>query len=305
MVLICGVAGDGPIELVADALEQMDTPFMILSPRRMEDLSFYYEIVNGYAEGEIACGGKSALLSEITGVYYRMVDFSVTPEYKHLPTNSMQYQQFRNNLEAVNHWINIADCKVLNQAEPMKSNSSKLYQMLLIKRTGLRIPDSFITNNTDSLQRHQSECGALIYKSCSGVRSIVSELKWDQSISLIENCPTLFQKKLEGTNYRVHVVGEKIFATKITSTAIDYRYAAKENKRTKLENVNLPLEIAQKCILLSKYLNLPLAGIDLMHTTNSDQWYCFEVNPSPGFSYYENYTGQPIADAIAEYLSTG
>jgi hypothetical protein len=30
---------------------------------------------------------------------------------------------------------------------------------------------------------------------------------------------------------------------------------------------------------------------------------CFEVNPSPGFSYYEGHTGQPISAAIARYLA--
>ena len=31
--------------------------------------------------------------------------------------------------------------------------------------------------------------------------------------------------------------------------------------------------------------------------------YCFEVNPSPAFSYDEAHTGQPIAQAIARYLA--
>jgi hypothetical protein len=29
---------------------------------------------------------------------------------------------------------------------------------------------------------------------------------------------------------------------------------------------------------------------------------CFEVNPSPGYSYYEANTGQPIASSLARYL---
>jgi uncharacterized circularly permuted ATP-grasp superfamily protein len=32
------------------------------------------------------------------------------------------------------------------------------------------------------------------------------------------------------------------------------------------------------------------------------RWFCFEVNPSPGFTYYESHTGQPIAAAIADML---
>lgn len=49
-------------------------------------------------------------------------------------------------------------------------------------------------------------------------------------------------------------------------------------------------------------MNLPLAGIDLRRTPQ-DEWYCFEVNPSPAFSFYEQITGQPIARAVALLLA--
>jgi glutathione synthase/RimK-type ligase-like ATP-grasp enzyme len=48
-------------------------------------------------------------------------------------------------------------------------------------------------------------------------------------------------------------------------------------------------------------LGLAFAGIDLKITPEKHV-YCFEVNPSPAFSYYQSNTGQPIADAVAAYL---
>ena len=44
-----------------------------------------------------------------------------------------------------------------------------------------------------------------------------------------------------------------------------------------------------------------VAGIDLRLTPN-DELFCFEVNSSPGFTFYEDSTGQPIAAAIADLL---
>ena len=44
------------------------------------------------------------------------------------------------------------------------------------------------------------------------------------------------------------------------------------------------------------------AGIDLK-ITPENHVYCFEVNPSPAFSYYESQTGQAISTAVADYLS--
>ena len=54
---------------------------------------------------------------------------------------------------------------------------------------------------------------------------------------------------------------------------------------------------------LATALELPFAGIDLK-ITPADEVFCFEANPSPGFSYFENNAGQPIALAVARYLSS-
>jgi D-alanine-D-alanine ligase-like ATP-grasp enzyme len=52
---------------------------------------------------------------------------------------------------------------------------------------------------------------------------------------------------------------------------------------------------------MARQLHLPLAGVDL-RVTSDDVWYCFEVNPTPAFHYYERMTAQPIADSIARAL---
>jgi glutathione synthase/RimK-type ligase-like ATP-grasp enzyme len=56
-----------------------------------------------------------------------------------------------------------------------------------------------------------------------------------------------------------------------------------------------------RCRQLAADLRLALAGIDL-RVTPADDWYCYEVNPSPAISFYEHATGQPIARAIAGLL---
>ena len=65
-----------------------------------------------------------------------------------------------------------------------------------------------------------------------------------------------------------------------------------------------PDSVAAACLRIAKDLGLLHAGIDLKETPEGD-WYCFEVNPCPGFIYYERHTGQPISLALAELLHTG
>jgi glutathione synthase/RimK-type ligase-like ATP-grasp enzyme len=51
-------------------------------------------------------------------------------------------------------------------------------------------------------------------------------------------------------------------------------------------------------------MDLVLTGIDLKRTPEG-AYYCFEANPSPGFLYYEQHSGQPISLALAELLRRG
>jgi hypothetical protein len=37
--------------------------------------------------------------------------------------------------------------------------------------------------------------------------------------------------------------------------------------------------------------------------TDDGDWYCFEINPSPGFTYYQQAKGAPIDAAIATLLA--
>jgi D-alanine-D-alanine ligase-like ATP-grasp enzyme len=52
---------------------------------------------------------------------------------------------------------------------------------------------------------------------------------------------------------------------------------------------------------MSADMRLLVAGVDLRLTPDGG-WTCFEVNPSPGFLYYESATGQPITEAVADLL---
>ena len=66
----------------------------------------------------------------------------------------------------------------------------------------------------------------------------------------------------------------------------------------------MPREVEDRCRTAAVALQLPVAGIDLRRTPEGE-WYCFEVNPSPAFSYYEDATGQPISAAVARLLAAG
>ncbi|MFC3351261.1 hypothetical protein ACFOOM_28315 [Streptomyces echinoruber] len=102
----------------------------------------------------------------------------------------------------------------------------------------------------------------------------------------------------------MHTVAQDVFATRIDTNRMDYRFARSEGGRAELTEWHLPDELAEKCLALASRLALPLAGIDLLLAGDGEP-YCFEINPSPAFSFYQSHTGQPISRAVALHLARG
>ena len=117
----------------------------------------------------------------------------------------------------------------------------------------------------------------------------------------VSHCPTQFQEYVEGTDIRIHVVGEEVFGCEILSDADDYRYPRFRDAGVQVRSYRVPGDLADRCRRLAAALELPVAGIDLRRTA-AGRIYCFEANPSPGFSFFEEATGQQIGEAIARLL---
>jgi glutathione synthase/RimK-type ligase-like ATP-grasp enzyme len=101
---------------------------------------------------------------------------------------------------------------------------------------------------------------------------------------------------------RVHTVGDAVFATLIETEAVDYRYAGRDGLDVAMRPMKLPAAVVDACLRAARSLDLLFAGIDLKETPDGD-YICFEVNPCPGFTYYERHTGQQISTALADLLN--
>ena len=176
------------------------------------------------------------------------------------------------------------------------SNDSKLYQITTLAKKNIRIPKSQILAKTPLSKLQDIRC---IFKSLGSIRSIVTEYEHHLYSSTITYEPVLFQELLLGENIRVHVIKNKCFATLIKSEKIDYRYDY--DNRTFLD-YDLPQIIKEECILIAKNMSLTFCGIDLIKYQSF--YYILEVNPSPGYSFYEkNLLHKDISTALMEALS--
>lgn len=306
MILLCGIPSESPMALVSEALDSKGTPYVVLNQRKFSSMKMSLEIQGGRTTGKLQLNGDSYSVDDFTGVFTRMMDYQHLPELKDAPADSPEMNLCRNLFDTLVHWAEITPARVVNRVAPMGSNFSKPFQAQLIKRYGFDVPETLITNDPELVREFRAEHGRIIYKSISGVRSIVQTLSDDDMARIddIRWCPTQFQAFVEGTNVRVHTVGDKVFATAISTEATDYRYAQRQSgDHADLREVELSDRVSEMCVNLAAGLGLAFAGIDLKITPDHDRVYCFEVNPSPAFSYYESQTGQPISRAVADYLS--
>jgi glutathione synthase/RimK-type ligase-like ATP-grasp enzyme len=206
--------------------------------------------------------------------------------------------------DALLAWMEIAPARVVNRSASMGSNFSKPYQSQLIQAQGFAVPETLVTNDPDLVRAFCREHARVVYKSISSVRSIVSILR-EEDLDRLDHvlwCPTQFQAFIDGINVRVHTVGGEVYASAIVTDATDYRYAYRQGIGLEIYGIDLPRDVASRCVMLAEALELPFAGIDLKVTAQNCV-YCLEVNPSPAFSYYEEQTGQPIGRALAQYLA--
>ena len=305
MILLCGIPTESPLEMVTNALQELRVHHFVFNQRQVAQTQIEFAVRDGSATGWLESGNELYRLEEFEGVYLRLMDERFLPELMNEPENSILRTHARTLHETLTAWLEVTNSRVVNRPSAMTSNNSKPYQAQLIRAQGLRVPETLITNEPELVREFRRRHGRIIYKSISGVRSIVQMLE-EKDLERLEKirwCPTQFQEFIDGENVRVHVVGGRVFATWIRSEAVDYRYAQSQvGESADLEVCDLPLETAERCVALAEALELPFAGIDLKITPSRDV-YCFEVNPCPGFSYYEANTGQPIAMAVAEYLS--
>ena len=118
----------------------------------------------------------------------------------------------------------------------------------------------------------------------------------------LRNSSTRFQEYIHGPDYRVHIIHDAAFVTKLETHDVDYRHSSQsQNEDIIAKDCQLPSEIIDKCVKLTKTLGLVLSGIDFKEDA-SGRLVALELNPFPQFTFYEGRSGQNITKAVVQYL---
>jgi glutathione synthase/RimK-type ligase-like ATP-grasp enzyme len=207
--------------------------------------------------------------------------------------------------EALLTWGDLASGLVVNRPAAGVFSASRTLQFAAIGRAGFAVPETLVTTDAKAAREFVAAHGDVVYKSVSGVSTIVTRVREAdlRRLDQIAVCPTQFQAFVPGSDVRVHVVGDAVFACEISSSEDDYRYAAQQGKPVVLRPIVLDPDWGSRCRALTADLGLTLSGIDLRRRPDGE-WCCFEVNPRPAFTCFAPEHSAPIADALVDLLAS-
>ncbi|MFZ1220544.1 MAG: hypothetical protein WAO00_14720 [Chthoniobacterales bacterium] len=205
----------------------------------------------------------------------------------------------------LNRMLLFSACPVVNSPANSYSNYSKPYQLGLMASAGFDIPRTLVTNRAAEARRFYLACGRqVIFKGVSNVMTFAQLLKPEHfaRLNLLPNSPTLFQEYIAGADYRVHVVGDRTFCTRLQAANEDYRRSALiEDEEINAIADHLPQSVLRRCIAFTRQLGLIVSGIDFKKS-KAGRLAALELNPYPQFTFYEGRSGQRITESVVDYL---
>jgi hypothetical protein len=312
-VLVWGVPSEAPVALTLAALADLGADTLVISPRPGEDVAVDVELsaepAGAGLSGTVRASGRRVALAGVTGAYLRPVEPELVPGLSELPPDAPAVVRARRVYGVLAGLTETAPLtagwRVANPLSAMASNLSKPFQAQAVLRHGFATPETLISDDVAEVRDFAARHGEVVYKSISGVRSVVTAFSPRTDLDRLDRlrwCPVQFQERVGGPDVRVHVVGEETFAVIVHTDAVDYRYArAQVGVDARVTSYRLGDDIAERCVTLAADLGLPFAGIDLKLAPDG-RVVCFEVNPSPGYSFFEQVTGVPISGALARWL---
>jgi hypothetical protein len=293
MILFLGSSKDKVYPRLLSELEHSGYPFVFVDEDQAERYRIEYDEEAWRIRGD-GCNGSRPIHS----IFVRhAVARTLEPKVIE-PLGRLQVD--------LNRMLLTTLCPVINRPSKAISNYSKVFQLGLMARAGFEVPKTLLTNIPDEALRFYQEClGQVIFKGASNVMSFAQVWKQEhfERIHFLPNSPTQFQEFVRGVDYRVHVVAEEAFVTRLVAPNEDYRRSALADQEDILaEPADLPRDLIDRSIRFTHALGLVVGGIDFKESKDG-RLVALELNPYPQFTFYEGRSGQPITRSVVECLA--
>lgn len=228
--------------------------------------------------------------------------------YNRFWLNKLCDQSVQDAFEQIQIAIQSSSALVLNRPTSGLFTASKLVGMQVLGDYGFQIPDYFCTSNPDVAHSRLCIEEQLITKGCSSIRTHAEIYQPGDDFHLpkLRSSPVIFQKRIVGPEYRVHVIGNDTCVVKIECDFVDYRRRAGDGEpKISIAKNEIPEKLLAKCIEFCSKNDLCLAGFDFIHDRETNEFLLLEVNVSPGFVYFDIAANGAMVALIVDLLVAG
>jgi len=264
----------------------------------------------------LTLGDQRIASSAVTSVYFRQ---PIAPTFREDATEVERLFAETELLETMRSlWRAIPEELWLNHPKKLWIAANKVEQLLAAQKIGFNIPETLITSSQERIRDFfTKKNGKVVAKAVkhgfmrSGDKVLLAgtQILPDDFLNQLEcfaQVPMTFQEKLEiDVDIRVVVVGDSVFpasiAAKQNPEITDWRISDIVGDEIVYDRINLPEEIRQKCLDITRYFHLNYSSIDLVKDQQGN-FIFLELNPNGQWGWIEQNLDYPIRNTIIDKL---
>ncbi len=252
-------------------------------------------------------------LSEIEAFYNPIVFYSDPPYdlYEQIQSGQLKafdgwyasYAAQRERQALLGSWVRAVAFgakRVANRVECFHLHILKPHQLSVLKRAGVTVPPTLVTNSPPELLAFREEVGDVLYKPVAGGATgklLKDEDLRPERLELLCSAPVIFQKLHAGALIRVFVLdGRVLSAFEMETGNLDDR-----GNEGAGQTVDIPESVEQMCIRAAAVCDMAFASIDVKRT-DSNEYFVLECSPSPAFIGFQTRSGVSIDEELGRYL---
>lgn len=261
---------------------------------------------------------KGTPLTGVSGVWYRKPTqfnsglLKVAPDLQDYAADALQ-----------EHCVLIRDqfpeARWISPYYAIKRANNKSLGLRMAQSVGLLTPATLFTSDKQQAQAFRLKYPEVIIKTLARTYPRMEDKgatmffarKVQQGAPLnldgLHLAPAVFQQAVDADyDIRATVVGDKVFPSKITNDGLsspvrDWRLGHFTGTVRFEAYTNLPTDITEKCVKLTKQLGLTFSTIDLVRDKQGAYWF-LETNPNGQWAFVDDPTADRIGAAIAGLL---
>ncbi|RZI86097.1 MAG: hypothetical protein EOP38_02745 [Rubrivivax sp.] len=171
--------------------------------------------------------------------------------------------------------------------------------LLRARHHGLRIPDTWVSNDTALLTARLAQ-QACIAKPVAG-GGLCQTL--DEALSAVQApysaMPALIQPRLVGPEMRLFVVGQAAHAFELRSPSLDYR----AEQDAEITSMALPAPQLKALRTLMAELRMDFGAADFKTDPHTGEWVFLELNTSPMFARFDQVSEGRLTAGMVRHLT--